>query len=179
LLLAPATVLAQGTGWEIEVHAGGALTDAPSSGTTTIPAPGAPFTTVTELPIRRVSSWFLGDGSVLLNDALVEFGSSGTITALDPVFDNALAERQDGGSVGFRVSREITPRFSAEFNLDFASAPLEITAPAVAAIQATRASFESAFEALFDTGPFADVAVSSREVAGCTAPPTTTCGSRS
>ena len=47
LLLALTTVLAQGPGSEIEAHAGGALTGAPSGGTATIPAPGSTFTTVT------------------------------------------------------------------------------------------------------------------------------------
>jgi hypothetical protein len=81
--MVPGTVSAQSTGWEIEVHGGGALASALGGGTGGVPAAGAPFTSVTDFPTRRVSSWLFGDGANLLNDTLAAFDSSQEVTALD------------------------------------------------------------------------------------------------
>ena len=55
-------------------------------------------------------------------------------------------QAQDGGSLGVRVSRDIMPRFAAEFSLDFVSAPLAVTSAATDGIQTTSDSFVAAFE---------------------------------
>ena len=92
--------MAQGGGWEIEVHGGGSLTSSLSGGTSDLPDPGALLAT-RGAPSRRISSWFFGDGSQLLNEAAAGFGFpfppvSERITPLDSVLANPLAERQNG-----------------------------------------------------------------------------------
>ncbi len=161
LLLVPARVVAQGGVWEVEVHGGRSFIGAPSDGRGSVPDPGPPFTTATSLPSRRVSSWFLGDGAQLLNGSLAALGLSERIAALDPVLDAPLVARQNGHSFGFRVGRDLTPRLAAEFSLDFTSHVVEIAAPVAAALEATSASFTSAFRALLDAGPFTDLRVDS------------------
>lgn len=162
LLLVPAAVMAQGGGWEIEVHGGGAFVNNLSGGTGSLPAPGAPFTTGTGRPSRRVSSWYFGDGAELVNDVLSLFGAPERIAPLDSVLTNRFAERDNGGGFGFRVAREITPRFGAEFNLDFTSAAVNPTSSALAGVEASSDSFVPAFfDGILSTGPFTDITAES------------------
>lgn len=161
LLLAPAPILAQGGGWEIEIHGGRTLSDAVGDGMASVPGPGTPFTTATSLPSRRVPSWFLGDGAALLNGSLAALGLPERIRALDTVLDAPLVGRREGNHVGFRVARDLAPRLSAEVSLDVTSYVVEITEPVAAVMEATSASFVAAFGALLDVGPFTDVAVNS------------------
>jgi hypothetical protein len=161
LLVLPAALVAQGGAWEIEVHGGRSLIDAPSGGMGSVPGPGTPFPTRTSLPSRRVSSWFLGDGAEFLNESLAALDLSQQIIALDSALNAPLAVRQAERSFGFRASRDLTSRFAAEFSLDVTSGVVQIAAPVAAGFQATSASFLPAFQALLQTGPFTDVRVSS------------------
>ena len=163
LLVVPVPVMAQSGGWEFEVHGGGLLMANASGGSGSLPDLGSSFTTVTSRSSRHVASWFFGDGAELFNGTAAGLGIPERITSLDPVLNNPLAERQDGGSFGFRVSREVTPRVAAEFNFDFTSTPLEMPAASVAGIQASSTSFVPAWNALLDTGPFVGVRVGSTD----------------
>ena len=161
-LLVPITVLGQSRSWEIEFHGGGGFVNTLSGGTGTLPAPGGPFTSVTGSTSRAVSSWYVGDGAELANHVLSSFGVPERITSLDSVLNNRLAERGNGGGFGFRVGREITPRFGAEFNLDFTAAPVDLTVGALAGIEASSDSFVPAFaDGLLSTGPFRSVTAAS------------------
>ena len=161
-LLVPIAALGQSRGWEIEVHGGGVFVNTLSGGTGSLPAPGEPFTSVTGSTSRAVSSWYFGDGAELVNDFLSSFGVPERITPLDSVLNSRLAERGNGGGFGFRVGREITPRFGAEFNFDFTSAPVDLTGGALAGIEASRDSFVPAFvDGLLSTGPFRSVTAAS------------------
>ena len=73
--------------------------------------------------------------------------ATGRITPLDPVLQSAAGTRGNGFSVGFRVARDITPRFGAEFTLDAAQGTVGFTDAALAGIEASRASFVSAWNA--------------------------------
>lgn len=161
LLLVPVAVEAQGDVWEVEVHVGRSFIDALGSRMASLPAPGTPFTTTTSLPSRHASSWFLGDGAEVLNGSLAAVGLSERIVALDRVLAAPLAGRQGGYSYGFRVARDLTPRFAAEFSLDITSGVVEIAAPVAAALEATSASFSSVFRALLDAGPFTSLDIDS------------------
>ena len=70
------------------------------------------------------------------------------MTSLDPALPKSGAERQKGGNVGVRVSRQITPCISAEFSLDYVPAPLKRTDAMLAGIEASRASFTTSFNGL-------------------------------
>jgi hypothetical protein len=151
--------------WEIEVHGGGLVVNNPTDGTASLPPAGASFTTVVGgFPSRRASSWYFGDGAALLNEILSAFGPAATqrITALNPVLDGPLVERQNGFDVGVRLSRMINSRFTAELTVDYSPSELRITSDAESGIDATRGSFESAFRDLLRTAPISDLSVTSR-----------------
>jgi hypothetical protein len=134
--------------WEIEVHGGGAFGSNPSGGTGSLPPAGPTFTTSTFNPSRRASSWYFGDGAALMNAINASFPGNtapGRITPLDPVLTQRGATWGNGGGFGFRVSRTITPRFSAEFTLDAALAQLKLTDSLLAGVEASRASFIAAW----------------------------------
>jgi hypothetical protein len=75
------------------------------------------------------------------------------IVALDPVLGSALAGWRNGGNLGARISRTLTPRLTAEFGVDYGFAPLRLTKANSSAIEATRASFIDAFRAFILANP--------------------------
>ena len=152
----------QATGkWEVEFHAGGGPVNNPTDGTASLPAAGPPFTTVVGTPSRRTSSWYVGDGTVLLNQVNAALGITSRITPLDQVFARSLADRERGATYGVRVSGAISRRFSAELTVDYASDQVTMSAPALTGIEAARASFVPAWTALIASGPFTGTTVTS------------------
>ena len=95
----------------------------------------------------RESSWYFGDGAVLLNQVNTALGATAKITALDPVLNGSAVQRRNEGSFGFRISRHINPRYTAEFRLDYGRGRLEMNDTFLAGIEASSASFMSAFNA--------------------------------
>src|SRR5262245_19905283 len=100
-----------GPRWEVEVHGGGLLTSSPTSGTPIAQFPGgAPlatgFGTTTS---REVSSWFFGDGSVLLNQVNAGFGVSPRLTPLDGALKKPLSENAGGFAGGVRRAPDRRP----------------------------------------------------------------------
>lgn len=166
--LAPAAAQAQGHKWEIEFHGGGMLPTNQTAGTATLPGPGASLTTagiygppappvLVVATSRRVSSWYFGDGAVLFGQAATAVAANpvamtapfpGRIVALDPVLGGSLGEVDRGGTIGVRVTRVLTPRFSAELSIDYSLSRVRIARVNSDAIEATRASFIPAFNGL-------------------------------
>jgi len=143
--------------WEIAVHVGSASGASPTGGTGTLPGPGDALTTLHSLPSRRASSWFFGDGAALLKEGLASFPSfilpeSTRITPLDAVLTKAGTSRERGGSYGFRIGYAITPRLTAEFNVDATRAPLRLTDALLAGVEASRVSFTQTWVGLISTG---------------------------
>jgi hypothetical protein len=149
--------------WEIEFHAGGLLSNNPGDGTSSLPPAGAPFATQGGRPSRRVSTWYFGDGASLLNDIMAAFPSrpSQRITPLDAVINAPLATREDGFAFGFRVSRSINSRFTAEATVDYSPARFELTRETERGVEATRGTFESTFNGLLATAPISGQTVTS------------------
>jgi hypothetical protein len=118
LVVAPAApAIAQERKWDIEVFGGAVLGTTGGDGTRTLPPAGLPIVTSTPIfPSREVSSWFFGDGPVLLNDVNEQFGTAGRITPLDPFL--VAGEAGGGGVFGARLRRRVSDRFSAEFSFD-------------------------------------------------------------
>lgn len=146
--------------WEIEGYGGFPIGRVRSGGTSALPNPGPPITTSSPIfPSRQVPSWFLGDGTTLLNDVLGEFGLPGRVTPLDQALTTL--GLQDAGSVliGARVRRHLTPHYAAEFSLDVMATSPEMTGALLAAAETSRATFESAMASLLLTGPFVNPVV--------------------
>jgi hypothetical protein len=142
--------------WEIELHGGRMLAAAPVDGTGALPGPGPTITTPFTIPGglsegRIVSSWSFGDGASLLNQA-ASFRPDGHIMPLDPVVESPFVRRESGGDLGLRVGRALTGRLAAEFSFDYSLGTLVLTSASATGIEATRASFVAAWNALL-TGP--------------------------
>jgi len=161
--------------WEVEVHAGGVRVGRSTEATTAMPAAGEPFTTVNGWPSRYVSSWYFGNGPTLINENLAVLASlnptfprSGRITPLDPVLTRAAGRSSDAGTFGFRLGRRLTPRFTAELNVDYAHSTLDLLESALNDIEASRASFVGTFtEGLVAANPLGfqnKVVLSSSEI---------------
>jgi hypothetical protein len=155
VLLTPAPADAQPRRWEIEFHVGdGPVSDLPDDGSVSLPPAGPPFTTVVGTPSRRASSFYFGDGALLLNQVNAALGLVPAIVPLDPLLQGFLFERERGASLGFRLSRAITGRFGVEFSLDYERGRLSLPPSVVTGVEATRASFVPVLGALIGTGPF-------------------------
>lgn len=139
--------------WDVEVHIGGAAAINSTDGTVALPAPGAAFTTLVGFPSRRESSWYFGDGTVLLNQVSNALGVGPRITALDPVLQSSLERRSDV-VFGARVSRRISRRVAAELSVDYSRGALELPASSVSGTDATSASFISAWRGVLATNIF-------------------------
>lgn len=151
LMTMPMPVAAQGR-WEIEIHAGGALVNHPADGVSVLPAAAATFTAATGTPTRHESSWLFGDGAALVNQVNTARGLSARIVSLDPILTTAVAERQNGGTFGVRIGRHLAARYMAEFAFDYTSSSLRLSDAALAGIEASRASFTSAFSVPLPAG---------------------------
>jgi len=143
--------------WEFEIHGGGTLSMNPGDGTAALPAAATPFTTALfgGGSSRQVPSWFFGDGAVLFNqvESQEDVGVGGFMTqrmvALDPVLNTQSAERDHAASFGFRISRDLTPRWALEANFDYSLANLSMNRAALNGIEASRAAWQAAFIDLF------------------------------
>jgi len=172
-VVSPAAAQTADSKWEIEVHGGGISLTHPSTGTISMPGPGETFTTAGIYPppappvlvvsaSRRISSWYLGDGALLFNQAASAVAANpvamtaafpGRIVALDPVLGRSLGEARRGGTFGLRLTRVVTPRISVELNMDYSLTRPQMTQANSDAIEATRASFISAFNGLITSNP--------------------------
>src|SRR5262245_3557375 len=137
--------------WELEFVGGGVFPSSGNGGTTALPPPNSTLSGVPPglAAARIVSSWYFGDGAAQLNAAIASrlalFRVNPAIVPLDAVLQSRLATRESGPTIGFRVSRVLTPRFSAEFTLESVSAPLSLDSNSIAGIEASRLSFINAW----------------------------------
>ena len=128
--------------WEADFSVGGVFGGHPTGGSRIASFPvGAAFTFPGAAASRYASSWMFGDGAVLINQIAAGFGTGvvDRIGALDPVLTASALERATSVGFGVRVSRRLTPRLRAAFVVESASEPLEFSASATTAIEATRA----------------------------------------
>jgi hypothetical protein len=150
---ATATQAFAGQGWEIDVHGGVLMSTNPTGGTSALPPAGvdipinAPLSTSIT---RRVPSWYFGDGAAILNQILAA-RSPARIVPLDPMLQSRVVERQSGGSVGVRVERSLTPRFSVEFALEGTQGPLTLRSTATDLVTTAQAGFLTTWNTLLNT----------------------------
>ena len=135
---------------ELEFVGGGVFPSSGDGGTTALPPPNSTLSGAPGLQAARiVSSWYFGDGTAQLNDAIASrlalFRVNPTIVPLDAVLQSRFAEREAGPTIGFRVSRVLTPRFSAEFTLESVHTPLSLESNSIAGLEASRLSFITAW----------------------------------
>lgn len=154
---APAAALPQSK-WEIEAHLGGGFGKQPTRGTPLAAFPvGESFTTSGFLPrpSRYASTWYFGDGALLLNQIGTGFGglvAATKVTPLDPVLTTSSLERKPGMTVGGRLTRRLTRIVSGEFAVESTFQSARMNNTALAGLEATRASFAPMWNALLATG---------------------------
>jgi hypothetical protein len=153
--------------WTVEAYGGRLVGQSPTRGDPGAPfAAGEAFTAVSGSPSRAVSSWRFGDGAMLFNQVNAQFGSQfgqrfSEMVPLDGVLRSAAARRTGGVGFGARLTRVVTPRFGIEVGVDRSDRPLRLTGAAKTAIEAARASFESAFTGLLNLAPQTGLRVTS------------------
>ena len=151
---------ANGARWEVEGHAGLGLIRLPAGGTSGVPEPGAALTSTSPIfPSRRTSSWFFGDGASMINDVNAVLGIPARLSPLDPAFASLGAGSTGGATFGLRVRRLITPRMSGEISIDLLSSAADLPDALAAAAESSRASFETTFAGLLNSGPFTGIDV--------------------
>ncbi|HXZ27644.1 MAG TPA: hypothetical protein VEG08_06545, partial [Terriglobales bacterium] len=135
--------------WEVEIHGGYQFAINPTSGTSNLPNPGAPDT---PFPSRRIPSYYFGDGALLYNQVVTTNPNPNwfnTITPWDAVLTSSVVRRQDGGTVGGRVSYDFNRRINAELNFDYNLGDLAYTSGSLINTQATSDSWAAGFGQLF------------------------------
>ena len=141
--------------WQVEVVGGLSLFELPSDGTATLPPAGAPITTSGPTnPSRRVSTWFLGDGALLLNGVNAEFGIPGRIAPLDTALATLGLTGTNAPAAGLRVRRIVSNRLTLELSADLMPGSRELSPQFLDAVETARSSFVSAFTGLISSGPF-------------------------
>jgi hypothetical protein len=153
--------------WTVEVYGGGHIGSGSTSGTPSVGFPsGQSFTTRSGFPSRSVSSWYFGDGALLFNQVNAQFASRfgqvfDEIRPLDDLLGSAGARRQSEGAFGVRLTRVLSPRLGVEISIGRNTGSLKLTTEAQDAVEATRASFETAFTGLLNTVPQTGLGVTS------------------
>jgi hypothetical protein len=148
--------------WEIEAYGGVSLGRLSSSGTITLPLPGAPIATSSPIyPSWRVPTWFLGDGAAFANQVAEQFGLTSRIVPLDDALGPS--GLNDSGTVvfGARVRHPLRGRYSVEGGVEVLSTAVDLSDDLMDAITAARTSFETTFTELLATGPFTSPQVTS------------------
>jgi hypothetical protein len=157
--------------WELEIHGAGLLSVTPSSGVVTQPPQGRAFETVVPgVSSYRVTSWYFGDGGVLLTRqeprTVALWTSTYTtyvaVPPLDPVLSSATVRRPFRGGAGLRLGRRLGRRLTAELEVGYGRRDPTFSQTARAEIENSRASFESAWSSTLSAFP--DARVSSRAV---------------
>ncbi|MGE5833174.1 MAG: hypothetical protein ACM4AI_01720 [Acidobacteriota bacterium] len=170
---ASVTKQAVGGRWEIEGHGGLSRGSAPSNGDAALPPAGPPIPSISPIfPSRSTASWFFGDGAAMLNRVNEDLQTR--ITPLDAALASLGLDYSSAAAFGVRLRRTLNDRFSAEVSFDVLPGSGDLSDDFRGAVEATRASFETAFADLFSTGPLDNVVIaatraeaggSSREVA--------------
>lgn len=146
--------------WAVEVHGGvfgDPIATLDDDDVGALPG-GTPFTTINGLPSRAVTSWVFGDGAALFDEIRRAFAATHgvnlpAITPLDGLMASRGATRKPSAAFGARFSRDLTSWLAAEFSFDRGPLRSTTSSEATSAIEATRASYTSAFQALLTTIP--------------------------
>lgn len=157
-LLIPASIAAQDGGWEIEGYGGLVAGQSGSAGRATLPPAGAPLVTSNPtFPSRETPSWFFGDGARLLNGVNGAFDRPARIVPIDAVFGRLESSRVP--VFGVRARRPLSARYALEVSVDAQVTPGVRAGALSGPVEASRASFTTAFTDLLASGPFAGVSV--------------------
>jgi hypothetical protein len=150
LVAAPAGAAMAGE-WEIEAHLGGLLPLLPPGGQATDPPSAEPFQTVEPgVTSHRVSSWFFGSGSRLLEH-------TSRYRIMDDILKRDSVRRPFGAVAGVRIGRRLGRRFSAEVDIEYSRHNPELSSAVRHQMRRHRASFEESWSEVLSSLPEASV----------------------
>ena len=162
---ATSTALAGEQKWELEFVGGAVFPSSGNAGDVDLPPPNSTLSGPFPSAARIVSSWYFGDGASQLNQAIASqlalFRVTPSIVPLDAVLQSRFATRRPGPTFGLRVSRVLTPRFSAEFTFESVSDELALESSSITGLEASRLSFANAWNGFFPGPASPDQSVSS------------------
>jgi hypothetical protein len=145
LIAAPAGAAMAGE-WEIEAHLGGLMSLSPSGGQATRPPPAEPFQTVEPgVTSCRVSSWFFGGGSRVLDQT--------GYWDMDAILTEASVRRPFGAVAGVRIGRRLGRRFTAEVDIEYGRHHPELSQVARNVVRESRSSFEAFWSEVLSSLP--------------------------
>jgi hypothetical protein len=149
--------------WEVEVHAGRVVVVNPLEGFAPIVPLSQPFSTGPGRVTRPVSSWYFGEGAQLFNLVATQLGtpSSMRLTSMNAVVAQPVLLQKSGMNAGVRLSRSIKRLVRIEGSVEFRGGTAEVSPAALNAIEATRASFVTAWQRFLSDGALQNPAVSS------------------
>jgi hypothetical protein len=153
--------------WTIELYGGGSSASASTGGTGIAAVPGGtPFTLTSGAPSRAVSSWFFGDGALLLNQVLAQFAvlEGSTFPRIDPLddaFGSGGGKPPGGAMIGLRLGRVLSSKLSVEVNVERGLTKMGLSDSMLDGLEAASESFKESFEALLNPTrtPVTNVAV--------------------
>jgi hypothetical protein len=143
--------------WQVTFYGGFATGGTPTGGAGFLPPAGDTFVPVPfAAPTRRVATWWLGDGTALLNEVLLETTPPGPpgstppagLTALDSLVMSGIVQRRRGIVAGARATRRLSRRLDLEVGVDIGLQPLALTTEARNQLNAIRGTFSSTFDTL-------------------------------
>jgi hypothetical protein len=115
----------------------------PKNGTPHTPLSGSLFLAPSGQGARALTSWFYGDGPAVMTG----------IARIDPIFKTPGVTNSAPGSVGVRVTRWFSRRIGAELSIGYSTGPTHFDDATLTTLEAARAGFALAFNALFATVP--------------------------
>lgn len=130
------------------------------------PPPGETFQTVVPgVSSHRVTSWYFGDGGVLLERKLSSSATTGaytyqytvTVGPLDPVLSSASVRQPFGGVAGLRIGRRLNRRLTAELDLEYGPHAPSFSDSARADFEYSQVSFDSAWNNILASLPGSSV----------------------
>lgn len=150
--------------WSVEVQAGFATAAEPTGGSAgeAFPA-GGTFLTQAGTTSRANPSWMFGDGATLFNEVAARFSqlegrTFARITSLDAGLRAAASSRPSGGQIGLRIGYAVSPKLRAELLVERGGG-VDFNAGIRSAMDATAASFKTAFTELINSAPATAVTV--------------------
>lgn len=139
-----------GPRWEVSFHGGLVTRGSTPTGESRTPFAGPTFVMADgATPSRAVPSWYFGDGTDLLNQVLSLRGI-GSVRPLE--LPGWPVPRQSGAEIGGRIARHLASRLWFEASVDVGLGGPAFDDATRERVEATRASFETAFTALAASG---------------------------
>jgi hypothetical protein len=146
--------------WRLTFRAGGALVNQPTTGLSALPPAGLPENLGANRSTRIEPTWFFGDGAALLNTVLTQRGLATPFVPIDSTLTSAGIARPSGAAFGVSISKDVGRRYRLEVSLDGTQSAPAFTTAALAALEASRGSFTSTWNALLSEAFVQNTAVS-------------------